>query len=75
LILTILVLLSTAIKNELPILVLPIVGIIYVFFMFRRVFRQSALMTLMKMLIIGLLYLASFAFLILCTTLVSLISV
>jgi hypothetical protein len=75
LILTILVLISTVLHNELPILAMPIIGAIYLFFMFRRVFHQSVFITLMKMLSIGLLYMTSLVFLILCTTLVSLISV
>jgi hypothetical protein len=75
LILTILLLIGALIKNELPILALPFIGAVYLFLMFRRVFRQSVWMILLKMICIGLLYLSSFAFLILCTTLISLITV
>jgi hypothetical protein len=75
LILTVLVIIGALIKMELPILAMPIIGTIYLFLMFRKVFQQSVFLTLVKMLGIGLLYLASFAFLIMCTALVSLIAV
>jgi hypothetical protein len=75
LILAILVVLSAVIKNELPLLLMPIIGLIYMYFMFRKVFQQSVVVTLMKMLGICLLYLSSFLFLIMCTALVSLLAV
>jgi hypothetical protein len=75
LILTILLLISSLIKNELPILALPIVGVVYLFLMFKKMFQQSSWLILLKMMCIGLLYVSSFAFLILCTALFSLLTV
>jgi hypothetical protein len=75
LMLTILMLISVPIKNEIPLLAMPVLGAVYLYLMFRRVFQQSVWLILLKMICIGLLYILSFAFLIICTALISLITV
>jgi hypothetical protein len=75
LMLTILMLISALIKNELPLLAMPVAGAVYLYLMFRRVFQQSVWLILLKMICIGLLYILSFAFLIVSTALISLITV